>query len=216
MSAPQFFTISEAFTRLCPCSFPLGRVSLVFVGTRADFFVGDDWVGSLRADGDPDVLRFVTDVTDDRVFRRVVGEVLERAGGFWRFWPWPYDTPRDTDYCYVFDPLSSMVLVAHLGRGWVRGVDARADTDWSACRELALPDMSGRRKRVRGQTQLGVSMPRQLRSRVEAAADRLGWSKAQFVRWSVVQGLELASAADFRSENMAPGPLGDGLGEESG
>ena len=63
---------------------------------------------------------------------------------------------------------------------------------------------------------MGVSMPRQLRSRVEAAADRLGWSKAQFVRWSVVQGLELASAADFRSENMAPGPLGDGLGEEPG
>lgn len=78
------------------------------MGTRADFYVDEEWIGSIAWDGyefaenrpNP-----IADATYEEDFRNEVSRMLvKRNDGTTPDlgWPWPWDDSRTTDLAYVF------------------------------------------------------------------------------------------------------------------
>jgi len=86
------------------------------MGTRADFYVGTEWIGSIAYDGGEIQGDPITQAKTADEFRAKVAEefasrddaTLPAQG-----WPWPWKDSRTTDYAYVFK--DGVVLVIAFG-----------------------------------------------------------------------------------------------------
>lgn len=91
------------------------------MGTRADFYVGTEWLGSLAFDGyrvhemeekhaaksaDHGCCWRIKTAKSEDEFRAAVSELLsinDDATVPTHGWPWPWDDSRTTDRAYIFD-----------------------------------------------------------------------------------------------------------------
>lgn len=78
------------------------------MGTRADFYVDKEWIGSIAWDGyefAENRPNSIADATYEKDFRNEVSRMLvKRKDGTTPDlgWPWPWDDSRLTDFSYVF------------------------------------------------------------------------------------------------------------------
>lgn len=91
------------------------------MGTRADFYVGKEWLGSLAFDGyrihemeekhadkseDNSACWRIKTATAEKDFRDAV-DALAKCNDDWtkpqQGWPWPWEDSRTTDRAYIFD-----------------------------------------------------------------------------------------------------------------
>lgn len=94
------------------------------MGTRADFYVGNEWLGSIAWDGyriheatEADAAKEgkyqadrvacwqIKSATDETAYRAAVAALLainDDATTPVQGWPWPWEDSRTTDYAYVF------------------------------------------------------------------------------------------------------------------
>lgn len=78
------------------------------MGTRADFYVDQEWLGSIAWDGHVDTVLDILglgEAKDEADWRTRVAKMLaERDDGTKPDdgWPWPWDDSSTTDYAYSF------------------------------------------------------------------------------------------------------------------
>ncbi len=91
------------------------------MGTRADFYVGREWIGSLAFDGyrihemkdehashneDSRCCQRIKCATSEEDYRAAVRDLLDINDDATKpdqGWPWPWEDSRTTDRAYVFD-----------------------------------------------------------------------------------------------------------------
>jgi hypothetical protein len=76
------------------------------MGTRADFYVENEWIGSIAYDGYPDGIdSSILQLKDKEEFETKVKDYIsKRADGTLPVlgWPWPWTNSSGTDYSYIF------------------------------------------------------------------------------------------------------------------
>lgn len=124
------------------------------MGTRADFYVGTEWLGSLALDGyrihemreehadrnkDTGYCWKIKTATTEADYRKAVSGLLrinEDATLPEHGWPWPWDDSRTTDRAYVFDGSSTRCYA------WGKEIDPDDDEAEGPQPEAGWPDMS--------------------------------------------------------------------------
>lgn len=99
------------------------------MGTRGDFYLGSEWLGSVGCDGGPDGLEqygFDFDVqanlvqAAEEVFRERVTAFVAAQNGIPadRGWPWPWDNSATSDYAYAY--FDGAVWSSSFGGRWFK------------------------------------------------------------------------------------------------
>jgi hypothetical protein len=116
------------------------------MGTRADFYVEDKWLGSVAWDGFPEEFSDIIDLTDRREF---LGAVIKMLGSRddsshpETGWPWPWEDSTTTDFAYVFvgdQDGRGRVLIYRFGYGPFLSKDIPDDYDSGS--RARFPDMT--------------------------------------------------------------------------
>ena len=137
------------------------------MGTRADFYVGQDeeaeWLGSLAWDGYPDGISEsgILAAGKEKEFRTLVEKYLRgRDDGTLpeMGWPWPWEDSRTTDFSYAFS--EGKVSAAVYGHGWfdpLTQVDGEGEDPYETLPQVPFPNMAAR-KRVTFGSRSGLTM----------------------------------------------------------
>lgn len=99
------------------------------MATRADFWLGDEWLGSVAHDGNPDGIGsngFDFDVQDnltqtaEEVYQERVAAFLAAQSGILpeRGWPWPWEDSATSDYAYGY--FDGAVWASSFGGKWFK------------------------------------------------------------------------------------------------
>ena len=77
------------------------------MGTRADFYIGKEWLGSVGWDGYPEgISEYILSAQTRGEFKgEVMSFLLQRDDATFpkQGWPWPWNDSNTTDYAYVWD-----------------------------------------------------------------------------------------------------------------
>lgn len=138
------------------------------MGTRADFYAGSEWLGSLAFDGyrihemeekhaskseDNACCWRVKTATTEAEFRQAVADLLkinDDTTTVEQGWPWPWVNSRKTDRAYIFD--GSKTVAYAWGNEIVPGDDEAEGPE----PKDGWPDMSSRQNVVIGTKRDGV------------------------------------------------------------
>lgn len=129
------------------------------MGTRADFYVRDEWLGSIAFDGYPDGQPArVLSATSESEFRLKVASLLtdcDSATFPEQGWPWPWRDSATTDYAYRWG--RTRVMYSCFGKRWT---DAK--TGKQKGRKPIFPDMTDRQNVTFGKRSgiLLIGMPK--------------------------------------------------------
>jgi hypothetical protein len=118
------------------------------MGTRADFYVKDEWLGSVAWDGyffhyEREHNLIMNAVSEEQFRKLVAAELANRNDGTIpdrHGWPWPWDDSRTTDYAYVYD--NGVVYVYVFGEPQ-DGAPARDWPDMSNIKQVDYGQRSG-------------------------------------------------------------------------
>ena len=111
------------------------------MGTRADFYIRDKWLGSIAWDGYPDGIpdAILDAPTEADFLEQVLDFLSQREDSTFvdQGWPWPWDDSTLTDYSYVWD---DKPLIYVFGKG---NKPARKWPDMSAIKNVRWDKGSG-------------------------------------------------------------------------